>query len=175
MPNHPASVKNHWLPILLILSSTAMPGADAAWHTTTAGDRDVASIDNEHGQTLELFVDERNTIRLRLTLGQGFETFAAASCPTFQIDDRKPMHHFNPGPDCVVASKQVTFSLGEIVDRGIRSLVVHRLLNGNAANFRYTVSSGQYRQATFSLSRSKQAVRRLLGYGLKVEIDQAEQ
>ena len=64
---------------------------------------------------------------------------------------------------------------GEIVDRGIRSLVVHRLLNGNAVTFRYTESNGQYRQAEFSLSRSKQAMRKLLGYPLKVEVDQPDQ
>jgi hypothetical protein len=85
------------------------------------------------------------------------------------------MHHFVPGPNCTVASKNVTFSLGEIVDRGIRSLVVHRLLNGNAVTFRYTVSNGQYRQARFSLSRSKQAMRKLLGYTLNVEVDQPDQ
>lgn len=168
-------MKIHWLPIFLILSSSVVPAAYAAWQTTAVGDREVASVNGEHGQRLELFVDARDTIFLRLTLGQGFETFAAASCPTFQIDERKPMHHFNPGPNCTVSSKNVTFSLGEIVDRGIRSLVVHRLLNGNAVTFRYTVSNGQYREAKFSLSRSKQAVRKLLGYGLKVEVDQPDQ
>lgn len=152
-----------------------MPAAYAAWQTTVTGDRAVASIDGEHGQRLELFVDAQDAIYLRLTLGQGFETFAAASCPTFQIDERQPMHHFDPGPDCTIASKSATFSLGEIVDRGIRSLVVHRLLNGNAVTFRYTVSNGQYREAKFSLSRSKQAMRKLLGYALKVEVDQTDQ
>ncbi len=175
MPNRLARVKIHWPPILLILSTFVMPAAYAAWQTTTVGARAVASINGEHGQRLEMFVDARDTIFLRFTLGQGFETFAATSCPTFQIDERKPMHHFNPGPQCTVSSKDVTFSLGEIVDRGIRSLVVHRLLNGNAVTFRYTVSNGQYREATFSLSRSKQAMRKLLGYGLKVEVDQPDQ
>ena len=139
------------------------------------GERTVASVSNERGQQLELFVDDLDVIFLRITLGQGFETFATSSCPTFQIDNRKPMHHFDPGPDCAVASKNVTFALGEIVDQGIRSLVVHRLLNGNAVTFRYTESNGQYRQAEFSLSRSKQAMRKLLGYPLKVEVDQPDQ
>ncbi|MGR9092329.1 MAG: hypothetical protein ACU85U_17300 [Gammaproteobacteria bacterium] len=168
-------MKNRWLLVLLILSSAALPAAYAAWETADEGERAVASVSNEHGQHLDLFVDERNAIFLRITLGQGFEAFAAASCPTFQIDERKPMHHFVPGPNCTVASKNVTFSLGEIVDRGIRSLVVHRLLNGNAVTFRYTVSNGQYRQARFSLSRSKQAMRKLLGYTLNVEVDQPDQ
>lgn len=175
MPNRLARVKIHWLSIVLILLTSVMPAAYAAWQTTIAGDRAVASINGEHGRRLELFVDARDTIFLRFTLGQGFETFAATSCPTFQIDERKPMHHFSPGPNCTVSSKDVTFSLGEIVDRGIRSLVVHRLLNGNAVTFRYSVSSGQYREAKFSLSRSKQATRKLLGYGLKVEVDKPDQ
>ncbi len=152
-----------------------MSAANAAWQTTTAGERAVAAVNGEHGQRLELFVDATDTIFLRLTLGPGFETFAATSCPTFQIDERTPMHHFDPGPDCTMADKDVTFSLGEIVDRGIHSLIVHRLLNGNAVTFRYTVSNGQYREAKFSLSRSKQATRKLLGYSLNVEADQPEQ
>lgn len=175
MPNRSAIVKNRCLLILLILLSAALPPAHAAWDTDATGERTVAAITNEHGQRLEVFVDERNVIALRITLGQGFEAFAAATCPTFQIDDRIPMHHFVPGPECVVAGKTATFPLGEIVDQGIRSLIVHRLLNGNAVTFRYTVSNGQYRQAKFSLSRSKQAVRKLLGYPLKVEVDQPDQ
>lgn len=168
-------MKIHWLPIILFLLSCVLPAAQAAWETTVAGEHAVASINGEHGQRLELFVDERDTLLLRLALGQGFETFAASSCPTFQIDERKPVHHFNPGPQCAVASKTVTFSLGGIVNRSMRSLVVHRLLNGNAVTFRYTIANGQYREAKFSLSRSKQAARKLLGYALKVEVDQPDQ
>ena len=174
LPNRCAIVKNRWLLILLILSSTALQPAHAAWQTAVTGEHTSASISNEQGQHLELFVDDGDAIFARITLGQGFEAFAASSCPTFQIDERKPMHHFNPGPECTVASKSVTFALGKIVDKGIRSLVVHRLLNGNAVTFRYTVGNGQYRQAKFSLSRSKQAMRKLLGYQLKVEVDQPD-
>ena len=161
---------------LLLVSCLALAAAPAgaAWQTTEApreGDGTVAFVDNERGQRAEIFLDDHNTIFLRMTLGDGFETFAATNCPTFQIDDRRPMHHFDVGDRCEVATKRVTFNLGQIADQRIESLILHRLMNGNNVTFRYTVGNGQYGQARFSLTGSKQAFRRAIGFNLRIDVD----
>jgi len=156
-------------PLLVLL--TAMQAAPAAWENTDPDTGNVAYIGDEQGQQIALLVDDRNLIFLRMQLSQGFEAFGASNCPTFQIDARKPMHHFEVGDLCSISPKEAIFSLGHIVDRRIKSLILHRIMNGNAITFRYTISNGQYREARFSLSGSKQSMRRMLGYNLQVDVD----
>lgn len=166
-------IVNRLKPLSLIVFLCAfVPPVFAAWQAADHDGVVMAGIDNEHGQRIDLFVDDRNVVLLRINLSEGFETFAASSCPTFQIDRRKPMHHFELGRRCTVTGKQATIALGAMIDRSIRSLVMHRLMNGNNVTFRYTIGNGQYRQAQFSLSGSKQAMRQLLGYNPNIEVDE---
>lgn len=148
--------------------------AAAAWTTRDAdepGLNPIAYSLNDSGQRVEILLRDGDTIYLRLVLGEGFETFGETNCPTFQIDKRTPMHHFDVGERCAIGSKQATFTLGQISDRAIKSLILHRLMNGNKVTFRYTVNNGQYRQASFSLRNSKQALRLALGSGIRVSAD----
>lgn len=146
----------------------------AAWtirDPEVAGLNPVAYAANSTGQRAEIFLGDRNTVYLRLVLGGRFETFNASNCPTFQIDKRKPMHHFDVGYRCAIVAKMATFMLGRIADREIKSLVLHRFMNGNRVTFRYLVNTGQYRQTSFSLSRSKQALTQALGSGTRIRVD----
>ena len=151
---------------LLLLLLTVTDTATAAWSTIEAGDINlivVAVNKNSQGQTTEVFLGTGQTVYLRLSLGTGFETFGITSCPTFQIDSRLPLHHFDVGERCIINKKVATFELGKISDDEIESLVLHRLMNGNNVAFRYTINSGQYRRAQFNLDRSKQALTRVIG------------
>jgi hypothetical protein len=138
----------------------------AAWTTVKHQDTalpPIAYTENIIGQRTEVSMGQNNAIELRLLLGAGFETFAASSCPTFQIDDRVPLHHFEIGIRCVIEKKIATFHLGQITDDEIDSLVLHRFMNGNIVMFRYTVNNGRYRRAEFSLRNSNQALKQAIG------------
>jgi hypothetical protein len=159
---------------LLIFLLAGTQAAMAAWTTRArdeAGLKPVAVATNKTGQRAEIFLGDQLTIYLRLELGAGFETFAETNCPTFQIDDRKPMHHFEIGGRCAIAAKKATFMLGRIENSEIKSLILHRFMNGNKVTFRYTVNNGQYRQAAFSLRASKQALKNALGFDLRIRVD----
>ncbi len=131
----------------------------------------VAYVNNNSGQRVEVYVGDRSTVFLRFVLGPGFETFAESSCPTFQIDQRKPMHHFEVGYRCAVVAKRATYLLGQIDDSEITSLILHRFMNGNQVTFRYTIKSGQYRQLSFSLASSKQALTHALGSDIRILVE----
>ena len=159
---------------ILVLFTVGSHNAMSAWtfrDQAELGLNPVAYAKSEAGQRVEVFIGDRSTVFLRLVLGAGFETFAESSCPTFQIDQRKPMHHFEVGYHCAVVAKRTTYLLGQINDSEITSLILHRFMNGNQATFRYTIKSGQYRQVSFSLGSSKQALRHALGSDTRVFVD----
>jgi hypothetical protein len=161
-----------WLSATLLFT-WAWP-ALAAWSVhepSVAGASSVAYTENSSGQRIEIFVEENGTVVLRLQLGSGFETFSRANCPTFQIDTRKPMHHFEVGNGCYMSEKLTRIELGTIAESEIESLVLHRFMNGNNVTFRYTVETGQYRQTRFSLSSSKQSLKRAIGPETRIIVD----
>jgi hypothetical protein len=146
----------------------------AAWSVhepSVIGASTVAYAENSTGQRIEVFVEENGTVVLRLQLGSGFETFSRANCPTFQIDTRKPMHHYEVGNGCYISAKLTRIELGAIADGEIESLVLHRFMNGSDVTFRFTVENGQYRQAQFSLSSSKQSLKRAIGPDTRIIVD----
>lgn len=151
---------------LLLLLLAVTHTATAAWSIIEPDNINstvVAVSKNSTGQTAEVFLGTGQTVYLRLSLGAGFETFGITSCPTFQIDSRLPLHHFDVGKRCTINKKIATFELGKIAGDEIESLVLHRFMNGNNVAFRYTIVSGQYRRARFNLDRSKQALTRVIG------------
>jgi len=159
------------VPIFLLACAQA---CSAAWTTVEHQDTalpPIAYTENIIGQRTEVSMGENNAVQLRLLLGAGFETFAASSCPTFQIDDRVPLHHFEIGIRCEIDEKIATFHLGQITDAEIDSLVLHRFMNGNIVMFRYTVNNGQYRRAQFSLRNSKKALKQTVGADTRLLVD----
>lgn len=160
--------------LLLILLLAPPHVASADWSTRDAeasGVGRVAYTANDAGQRAEIYLSDGRIVYLQFVLGDGFETFAKSNCPTFQIDNRKPMHHFDVGNRCAIVAKRVTFMLGQIADHEIESLILHRFLNGNQVTFRYTVSSGQYRQTIFSLHSSKTALMQALGFDTRIRVE----
>ncbi|MFP6681523.1 MAG: hypothetical protein VCB07_04925 [Gammaproteobacteria bacterium] len=131
----------------------------------------VAYAQGANGERVEIFLGDRSIVYLRLILGAGFETFSESNCPTFQVDVRKPMHHFEVGYRCAIVAKRATYLLGRIIDKEITSLVLHRFMNGNQVSFRYSVKNGQYRQTTFSLGSSKLALTRALGSDTRILVE----
>ena len=161
----------------LFVLALCLLGTHSAMATWTVRDQEalglnpVAYAQSANGERVEIFLGDGSVVYLRLQLGAGFETFSESNCPTFQIDDRKPMHHFDVGYRCAVVAKRATYLLGPIVDQEITSLVLHRFMNGNQVSFRYTVKNGQYRQSNFSLGSSKQALTRALGSDTRILVE----
>ncbi|MFT4583003.1 MAG: hypothetical protein ACI915_002412 [Gammaproteobacteria bacterium] len=150
------------------------PTLFAAWSISEAdgeGSVDTAYIENSARQRADIFLDEHDVVYLRLRLSAGFETLTRSSCPTFQIDKRLPLHHYAVGKQCSIDSKDATIVLGQISDKQINSLVLHRIMNGNKVTFRYTTENGQYRKAEFSLQNSKQALQGAVGADTEVTVD----
>ncbi|MFT4564044.1 MAG: hypothetical protein ACI9BW_003806 [Gammaproteobacteria bacterium] len=161
--------------IVLLLSCVCCSSTVFATWSVSEGD-DAGSVvtaysENSGRQRTEIFLDDRNSVYLRLQLGAGFETLARSSCPTFQIDNRVPLHHYEAGTQCTIEAKAATITLGRISDKAIHSLVLHRFMNGNNVTFRYTIENGQYRQAEFSLRNSKQALKRAIGADTQITVD----
>lgn len=124
---------------------------------------------NFRGDTSELFRDENGQVFLRVSLAPGFIKFSPSNCPTLQIDERIPVHHNQPGAACVISPGTVEIVLGVIINDLLVSLPLHRLMNGSQLAVRFVTSSGEYRQAAFSLSNSKQAMKSVLGANTRVE------
>lgn len=106
---------------------------------------------------------------LAFTTPPGFSGLARTSCPTFQVDDRLPLHHFEIGAACEVEAGGARYRLGPIRDGLHVSLVTHRLMNGGTVAFRFLTEDGAYHESTFALTRSKRAVAAALGTETRVE------
>ena len=160
--------------VVLLSCFCFSPAPFAAWTVSKAdstGSMATAYIENSARQRTEIFLDERNFVYIRLRLSAGFETLATSSCPTFQIDNRLPLYHYALGDKCAIDNKTATITLGQISDKAINSLVLHRFMNGNLVSFRYTIENGQYREAEFSLRNSKQALKGAIGADTKISVD----
>ena len=129
----------------------------------------IATLTNGSGDSVEIYRDNNDFVYVVLKLNEGFTSFGISSCATFQIDKRRPVHHYDVGASCTVKSKTMTIFLGDIVDDRVISLPLHRFINGNNVSFRYITSTGEYRQSVFSLSRSKQALSQAIGLNVTVQ------
>ena len=176
MPLHLRKTHRRRVPALAVamVLLLATPLAVIGWETTSDVDeagataKTTARQRNQVGDAVEVFKDVNDFVYVRLTLAPGFTSFALTSCTTFQIDSRKPVHHYDVGNDCRVAEKSLTIFLGDIVDGLIVSLPLYRFMNGNRVAFRYITNSGEYRESVFSLRGSKAVLTAALG-GVAVE------
>ena len=128
----------------------------------------VAYETNARGDRSEVIRNEDDEVKLSVILAPGFIQYAPNNCPTLQIDTRLPVHHKDIGEDCTVETHAVSINLGDIVDNQIVSLPLHRLMNGSQLAVRFVTSSGEYREAKFSLRNSKQAITASIGDDVEV-------
>lgn len=124
---------------------------------------------NERGEELVVYRTPADDVVLELHTVPGFSGLARTSCPTFQIDDREPLHHFTLDEGCTLDSGRATFRLGTIRDGQLVSLAAHRLMNGGEVDFRFVTEDGSYHESTFALTSSKRALRAALGSETRVD------
>ncbi len=92
-----------------------------------------------------------------------------SSCPTFQVDDRTPLHFYPVGPGCQVDGRRAIYTVASIAGARVESLPLYRLMNGGRVAFRYQTQDGTYHESVFSLRASKQALLGALGRDLTVD------
>ena len=129
----------------------------------------VALVVSDDGNSLRVYIDDAGNVRGMLSLRNGFDAFSNRMCPTYQVDDRQPRVVELAGELCEIDGKRAYFSFGKQEGTRIVSTQLHRLMNGNAVVFRYQLESVGYRQASFSLTRSKYAVESAVGNGVRID------
>ncbi len=126
-----------------------------------------AVVDNDRGALLAVY---REGDRVYLDFSSSaVGGLTRSSCPTFQVDQRTPLHFYALGADCEITGGNARYALTDIVAERTESLVLYRLINGNRITFRYQSLDGRYYESVFSLSQSKQALLGALGRSLSVE------
>ena len=117
---------------------------------------DVAVVENESGHRLRLFNDDANNVRGVFELRGGFDTMDPESCPTYQVDQRRPRRVGYEEGRCQILPKQAEFTLGR-VGAG-RNEQLRRIMNGSNIVFRYRLGGGNYRETSFTLRGSMYAL-----------------
>ena len=163
--------------VILLICCTLLPAnVPAEWRVLNHGDQDIDSVAsiayslNESGYTFQIYRDSRNAIRSRFTLSKGLLEFSDGSCPTYQIDRGTPSNRSVNDADCLLEKNWAEFILGHVDGSNISSSTLLALMNGIAINFRFRLSSGDYRETKFSLQGSKRAMMATFGEDIQVII-----
>ncbi|MEQ8493363.1 MAG: hypothetical protein RLW42_03980, partial [Gammaproteobacteria bacterium] len=146
-------------------------GASAApWQVSASrnGAPARAGIANDQGDRLAVFADRAGAVTLEFAPAAP-SPLRTGSCPTFQIDARPLLHHGRAGETCTVDDHQARYSLGRADNRRLESPPLYQLMNGSSVAFRFATRDGAYHEAKFPLTRSKNAILRVLGRDLDVQ------
>lgn len=158
--------------LCITLLLPALP-ANAAWQVVNGLSLDArhkvraARIQNSDGYRLEVYRGADGSIRSRFLLRKGFEQFAPRSCPTFQVDGRKPVNASIDDQACTTDKRWAEFVLGYVKGRWVNSSTLYGLMSGNTVTYRFALAHGGYRQTRFSLKGSNHAIHEALN-GLRV-------
>ena len=123
----------------------------------------VAVVKNDLGHSLKIYIDDVGVVRGMFTINGGFDAFATSICPTYRVDEKKPRVVGIGAAACQIEPKRAHFTFGRQQDSKVRSTQLHRLMNGTDIVFSYQLDEVGYRESSFSLSRSKYAVRGAIG------------
>jgi len=154
--------------LLFVLVTGKTPAVAGQWSlhrtesTANTGYADAVQA-NDLGGEIKIFRRDDSHAILQFKISPRFSGLSRLSCPTFQIDQTTPPHHFAVGQSCHVESSNATYDLGRIHDDAESPKVVHVLMNGRELVFRYLAQDGMYHEMNFTLSLSKQTLSRALG------------
>jgi len=141
----------------------------AAWNVTTQsgqeGDEQItfAYSTNESGYTFEIYRDSIDSIRARFNLAGSILQLAEKSCPTYQVDRGFPQNRSVYDAPCISSDQWAEYILGHVVNRQISSTLLLALMNGMNISFRFILENGDYRETSFSLQGSRNAITQAIG------------
>jgi hypothetical protein len=129
---------------------------------------DIATVFNQRGHSLQIFRDRNDIVRGVFALKQSFDRFDEASCPTIRIDSRRPQALVNLDGPCKLEGNKAHFTLGVIDEGRMESRLIFQLMNGGIIRFWYHLKNAGYRETTFTLRNSLQALIVTLGTEVQV-------
>jgi len=155
--------------LLTVLLCAVAPQVLAQWEVVkesppdSDGEISVASVRNADGHGLKIYKALDGTVRGVFSISDGYDVLATETCPTFFVDDDTPQGVRFGETRCTIENKAAYFTLGREQAGSSPSAPLKRLMNGTAIVFRYHVDQMGYRETSFSLVRSKQALTSALG------------
>lgn len=159
--------------IMLCLLFAPMP-LSAEWQVITHTDTDndtrteVAYSTNDEGYSTEIYQDSKGVVRLRFSMNQNRHRLDPDSCPTYQVDKKEPRNRSINDAGCIGHNKWVEYVLGYLIDDQINSGLLVNIMQGNNIYYRFRLKHGGYAETTFSLSGSRNALRKALGEHLDI-------
>lgn len=129
----------------------------------------IAIVLSPDGDELRVHRSKDDRIGLSLRLRKGFERFDSGACPTVQIDADNAVAAASESGACEVADRVATMPLGRIAEDVIRSSVLARLMEGTRLVWRVRLDGLGYREITFTLRGSMQALVDVMGTATRVE------
>lgn len=160
--------------LVAALLALAAGTARAQWEVTTENVPEmnhpvaVARVTNDSAHSLRIYRNEAGVVRGIFTIRDGFDELAAGSCPTYRIDENRPVSVTLGDDWCRLEPRRALFSLGRVEGGRIRSDALLELMNGTRILFRYHLDSVGYRETEFTLLHSKQALTEIIGYDVVV-------
>ena len=171
-PERGRRARMRWIAVLALLPAAATA---ASWSIREAPDAasplPQARVIADGGDEVIVF-RTNDSVHLQLTIGGAFTTLSPQSCPSFQIDQRRPVHHYAVGPACQINGTTALIDLGEVQNRTFESSAIDQMMNGVRLAIRYLSADGAYHEADFPLSRSASAIKRALGTSVRVRAPQ---
>ena len=165
-----------WRPWLVLIALLPLTVIAAPWTVRdgngAAGTLPQAQTLSTGGDELTLFRDPAGGVHLRFTSAAAFGILSPKSCPTFQIDQRQPAHHYTLETTCHVEQQHALIDVGQVHNHALESLAVDQMMNGGQLAFRFLTAAGAYREALFPLTHSATAIKRALGTSVRVRAPQ---
>lgn len=160
---------------LILYCQIVVPlSVNAEWQVVTHTNIDtntsteVAFTDNKEGYSTEIYQDSKGAVRLRFSMNKNNNRLSPDSCPTLQIDKRKPQNRSINDAPCIIQRKWAEYILGYQIDDRINSDSLRNIMNGVEIRYRFRLQNAGYAETAFSLSGSSNALKEALGEQVEI-------
>ncbi len=159
---------------LLATVALLSPSASAEWRVyppatgSQPGTGEVATVTNASGHSLRVYRDGDGFVYGEFVLRRGLHALARTTCPSYQIDLKRPVALRYERDWCEVSDHSARFRLGRAEGDRVESKALIGLMNGTRLRFRFHLTGLGYQETEFSLRGSKQALNQAMGTGVRV-------
>ena len=169
-------MKKRLIFLIFLLSISVQVQAQTEWIVVPHTDTDtglqtsIATMKNEAGYKIEIYIDSNDAVRKRFSIRDGHDLLATKQCPTFQVDKNKSTNRSTNNATCISQPRWAEYILGYISHRSLykRLSPLYSIIHGDVIYFRFLLKDGGYAQTLFSLHGSNKAVHSALGKNLFV-------
>ena len=164
---------NFRVSVALFAFWAALPGWATEWRLESSveappgASQHIAVVSSESADHLRVFQDRFNTVYLSIRLRPGFERLDTTQCPSIEVLGANAMRAAS-AKACQIDAGGARLRLGQISDNRVRSRTLDALMRGHSIVLRMRLRDFGYRDATFTLKGSKQALTQMLGTEVQV-------